>query len=76
MPKKTYSIRLDEDLMARLEIILDAKGVSKGLFIEDYLITFINHIEKSSTKITAKKCPDCKKYQGKFVNCSCKKVLA
>lgn len=75
MAKKTYSIRLDEVLMSRLEEILEAKGVSKGLFIEDYLVTFINHIDKSSTIIPPKQCPDCKKYRGRFVNCFCKKPL-
>lgn len=76
MAKKTYSIRLDEDLMTKLEEILDAKGMSKGLFIEDYLVTFISHIVKSSHIINGRQCKECGKDYSRFVNCpNCKKHL-
>lgn len=76
MSKKPHSFRLDEDLMARLDKILDSKGLSKSAFIEDYIFTYISFFEHSiSNNVTV--CPKCKKYYGKVFNCpNCKKPIA
>jgi len=77
MPKKTYSIRLDENLMSRLEFILENKKISKTAFIEDYLVTYLTHIEASLKNIPIHECPDCHHFFGGVVNCPyCKKTIA
>jgi len=74
MSKKPHSFRLDDDLMLRLEKILNAKNLSKSAFIEDYILTYVNFFEHSiSERISV--CKICGKYYGKVFNCpNCKKT--
>lgn len=75
MSKKPHSFRLDEDLIARLDKILNAKGLSKSAFIEDYILTYVNFFEHSVSD-NVYNCPKCKQYYGKVFNCpKCKKPL-
>lgn len=69
MSKKLFSMRLDEELIQNLDEILDARGISRTAFIEDFLITYTNFMKFSTGKITVKPCPECGKHFGGIMNC-------
>lgn len=74
MPKKLFSMRLDEELIQKLDEILGTRGVSRTAFVEDFLITYTNFMNLSTEKIAVQQCRECGKYFGKLVNCtSCAK---
>lgn len=73
MPKKTYSLRLEEKLVVRLEAILEKNNLSKSVFIEDYLETFVSHFEgalaHANGKGGFKKCTKCRNVYSGYNNC-------
>ena len=69
MVKKVYSVRIEENLMNSLDDILQVRGLSRTAFIEDYILTYTLHMQKSISKLPMSECQKCGKYFGGVVNC-------